>query len=211
MVESKEGKPIESRWPYAGPGIEDDLFIRGKVPMTKSEVRAVTLAKLKLKPGLTFLDIGAGTGSVSIEGAVAGCKVTALERQSEGVALIQKNAEAFGQTIHVIHGLAPVDLPEDKIFDRVFIGGTGGKMEGIFQYLDKHLAGDGVLVANTVTIENTSKFLEAMKAYGYNNIEASQVQVSRSKAVGPLHMMVAENPITIISATKQKTKENKNG
>ena len=91
------------------------------------------------------------------------------------------------------------------------IGGTGGKMEGIFQYLEKHLVEGGVLVANTVTLENTSKFLKVMAHYGYDAIKASQVQVSRSKPVGPLHMMVAENPITIISGCKSKCKEKKNG
>lgn len=186
-------------------GIDDELFIRGKVPMTKSEVRAITVSKLKLRPGHKFLDVGAGTGSVSIECGIRGCSVTAIERNDEGVGLIKDNAKAFGlEDIQVIQGLAPDDFPEGLMYDRVFLGGTGGKTEGIFAYLETHLNPGGIVVGNTITIENTSKFMEAMKAYGYEKIEAVQVNVSRSRPVGRLHMMMAENPITIISAMKAK-------
>lgn len=189
-------------WPYNSPGIDDGLFLRGDVPMTKAEVRAVTVSKLKLRQGMAFLDIGAGTGSVSIEAAVAGCDVTAVERHEAGVHLIQRNGEAFGVPLHILHGKAPEALPVGQVFDRVFIGGTGGAMTAIFGHLKDHLSPGGILVANTVTIENAGKFLKCMKQYGYEQIEATQVQVSRSKAVGALHMMMAENPITIISARK---------
>lgn len=208
----KINNEVTDRWPYQVGGIDDDLFIRGDVPMTKSEVRAVTLSKLRLVPGMDFLDIGAGTGSISIEAALAGCKVTALERNELGLKLIHENAKAFGVTnMTVIQGLAPMDLPKQETYHRVFIGGTGGKMEGIFDYLEDHLREGGIIVANTVTIENSGKFLQVLKDHGYQLIEVSQVQVSRSKPVGPLHMMMAENPITIISACKGGYKENQNG
>lgn len=195
------------RWPYDSSGIDDHLFIRGEVPMTKSEVRAVTVNKLKLVAGQKFLDIGAGTGSVSIEAGVKGCQVTAVERHEKGVALIRENGEVFGiEPFQVIHGKAPEALPNER-FDRVFIGGTGGNIPGIFAYLKTHLNQGAVVVANTITIENTSKFMLAFKENGYRNIEAVQVNVSRSKAVGPVHMMMAENPITIISAIKAELKE----
>lgn len=195
-------------WTYRSPGIRDDLFVRGQVPMTKSEIRAVTISKLALDDGMTLIDIGAGTGSVSVEAALMGCQVTAIERNEEGVDLIRQNAVAFGDLpIDVILGKAPEDLPRDGLFDRAFIGGTGGGVKGIFDYLDHHLKVSGLVVANTITIENTGKILELLKTYGYIDIEVVQVNVSRSKSVGQVHMMMAENPITIIRGVKTETKE----
>jgi len=191
------------RWPYSSPGIDDHLFVRGEVPMTKSEVRAITVNKLKLAEGMQFLDVGAGTGSVSVEAGILGCQVTAIERHEAGIHLIKENGRLFElEALQVIQGLAPEALPEGQEFDRVFLGGTGGQMASVFDYLDDHLKPGGIIVANTITIENTSKFMTYMKAHDYSNIEAVQVNVSRSKAVGPLHMMMAENPITIIRAIK---------
>ncbi len=199
---------MSKRWQYNTTGVKDSLFVRGEVPMTKSEVRAVSLCKMKLESGLKVLDVGAGTGSVSIECALRGCDVTAVERNSEGVALINENAKNFGtDKLEAIEGTAPMAFPEKTIYDRVFIGGSGGKIEGIFKYLESNLAEGGVLVANTITIENTSKLMQVMKHYKYENIEAVQMNVSRSREVGTVHMMMAENPITIISATKTKKKE----
>lgn len=199
-----------ARWPFTTAGIDDDLFIRGEVPMTKSEVRAITLSKLKPEEGHYFLDVGAGTGSVSVECGLKGCYVTAVERKGEGIQLIEENAKAFGvEHIEIIEGVAPMAFPENALYDRIFIGGTGGKVEGIFKYLETHLKPGGIIVANTITIENTSKFMSVMKHYKYDQIEAVQVNVSRSRAVGSVHMMMAENPITIISAVKSEEMEGK--
>ena len=93
-------RAASSRWPYASSGIPDELFIRGDVPMTKQEVRAVALAKLRLTATDTVWDVGAGTGSVSIEAALvarAG-SVWAVERNAAGVRLIRENVGA-----HVKH------------------------------------------------------------------------------------------------------------
>lgn len=193
---------MNKKYKYSSSGIPDSMFIRGKVPMTKSEVRAVTVSKLKLYEGLKVLDIGAGTGSVSIEMAIKGCFVTSIERNPDGIELINANKDLFElDNINVIDGLAPQDLP-NELFDRVFIGGSGGKLDEVFNYLSNNLNKEGIIVANTITIENTSKLLAVMKEYKYEDIEAVQVNVSRSKKVGPYHMMMAENPITIISARK---------
>lgn len=191
-----------SSWKYKTTGISDDEFIRGEIPMTKSEVRAVTLSKLKLKDGLNVLDIGAGTGSVSVECALQGCSVTAIERNPKGIELIKKNVEKFDlDSVDIIEGYAPNDLPNIS-FDRVFIGGSRGKLEGLFKYLDVNLTNDGVLVANTITIENTYQILTLLDKYGYKNIGVIAMNISRSNKVGSVHMMKAENPITIISAIK---------
>lgn len=201
---------MSKRWPYQTFGIRDNLFIRGKVPMTKSEVRAISMSKLKLQEGLKVLDIGAGTGSISVECGLAACHVTAIEHKDEGVELIKQNIEAFEvETIEIIKGKAPNDLYKNKVYDRVFIGGSGGQIEGIFKYLHTNLISGGRLVANTITIENTNKLLSLLKHYKYEQIEVVQINVSRSKPVAQYHMMIAENPISIISAEKNKKKEGK--
>lgn len=190
-------------WKYNTTGISDNLFIRGKVPMTKSEVRSVTLSKLKLKSGLNILDIGAGTGSVTIECGLLGCSVTAIERNLAGVELIKENLEHFNiKSSTLIHGLAPEDLPKKSIFQRAFIGGSGGNIEDVFKYLDSSLETSGILVANTITIENTGKILNLLEVHGYLDIEAVTINISRSKKVGSVNMMIAENPITILSGVK---------
>jgi cobalt-precorrin-6B (C15)-methyltransferase len=193
---------MNKEWKYRVCGIDDALFIRGNVPMTKSEVRAVTLSKLKLEASSRVLDIGAGTGSVSVECGFLAKRVTAIEKNPEGVMLIQKNAQVFElDNIKVLEGSVPEAFIEES-YDRVFIGGSGGKLEEIFAYLDKHVEKGGIIVANTITIENTSHILELLKQYGYGDIEAVTMNISRSKAIASLHMMIGENPITIISGKK---------
>lgn len=195
-------------WKYDCSGIDDELFIRGKVPMTKAEVRSVTVSKLKLVRGLKVADIGAGTGSVTIECASLGCNVTSIERNPIGIDLIHQNIKCFDvDYVEVIEGLAPDNLPQDAMYDRVFIGGSGGNIEAIFEYLNDHLIDGGILVANTITIENTYMITQLLNKNGYKNIEAITMNVSRNKAVGSVNMMMAENPITIISGVKGERNE----
>ena len=195
-------------WKYNTTGIDDELFIRGRVPMTKSEVRSVTLSKLKLIDGLNVLDVGAGTGSVSIECASMNCRVTAIERNLDGIELIHQNIIHFGlKDVKVISGYAPEDLPSDESYDRVFIGGSGGNIKEIFEYLTSHLKQGGIFVANTITIENTYLITRLLNEFGYQNIEAVTLNVSRSKNVGKVHMMMAENPITILSGIRGEDNE----
>lgn len=190
-------------WKYNTPGISDELFVRGKVPMTKAEVRAITISKLKLSPRLNFVDIGAGTGSISIEIASLDCDVTAIERNLEAINLIKRNEENFGVKLeNIIHGIAPDDLIDTKNYDRAFIGGSGGNIANIFSYIDQHLVDGGIIVANTITIENTQKILQLFKEFEYTNVEVITVNISQSKNVGSVHMMMAENPINIISGQK---------
>ena len=130
------GSPANSRWPYASSGIPDELFIRGDVPMTKQEVRAVALAKLRLTATDTVWDVGAGTGSVSIEAALiarAG-SVWAVERNATGVRLIRENADAFGcGNVHAVPGVAPEALAKLPVPDAVFVGGSAGELPSIVE------------------------------------------------------------------------------
>lgn len=186
------------------PGIDDGEFIREDAPMTKNEVRVVTCSKLNLEKGSRVLDIGGGTGSTSIEFASLSpdIQVTVIERNFDSFELIKKNIEKFGlYNIRPLCGKACEDLPDEE-FDRVFIGGSGGNMEDIFKWMESHLIEGGTVVSNTVTIENLYMFTKLLKKYGYSNIDVTQMSVSKGKNIANLTMMIANNPIYIVSGCK---------
>ncbi|SHI43096.1 cobalt-precorrin-6B (C15)-methyltransferase [Dethiosulfatibacter aminovorans DSM 17477] len=186
------------------PGIDDDKFIREKAPMTKNEVRVVTCSKLNIESDSRILDIGGGTGSTSIEFASLSpeIRVTVIERNRDSYELILKNIDKFCLgNVRAIHGKACGDLPEEE-FDRVFIGGSGGNMEDIFKWMEIHLVDGGTVVSNTVTIENLFVFTKLLKEYGYSDIDVTQMSVSKGKNVANLTMMIANNPIYIVSGRK---------
>lgn len=189
---------------YRLTSVPDDAFIRGKVPMTKEEVRTVTLSKLRLHEHAVVLDIGAGTGSLSIECAlkIPNGSVYAIERNDEGIDLIHKNKSQFGcENLEVISGMAPDDLPETVMFDSIIIGGTGGNMLDVLDYCRAHLKEEGWIVANMITLENMSLFLNYAKSH-FKNVEVVQINVSKSKMLKDITMLMANNPIFVISAQK---------
>lgn len=193
-----------SQWEYSTPGIPDHLFVRGNVPMTKEEIRAVSISKLKLKNDSIVYDIGAGTGSVSIECSLI-CKygqVYAIEKDSEGIELIGKNAGKFGaRNVSIISGEAPEALEGLPRPDRIFIGGTGGSMGEILGWIGRECP-DVRVVVNTITIESTYEAIDGLKSRGFCNMEIVNLSVSRSREAGGKHLMIAANPIYIISAEK---------
>lgn len=187
------------------PPIGDSEFIRGKVPMTKEEVRTLSLAKLGLKESDTLLDIGAGTGSLSIEAALIlkRGRVIAVERNSEGIKLIGENCRKFGvDSITVIEGLAPEALEEIEEVDAVFIGGSGGQLKAICARAAELLPTGGRVVINAVTLETITEAGEALKANGFSPPEIVQVAVNRLEPVGRVTMFRAANPVFIISSEK---------
>ncbi len=180
------------------PGISDDQFIRGKVPMTKEEVRVVTVSKLDLNEEDVVIDIGAGTGSISIECAriLKKGKVIAVERNQEGIDLIHQNIEKFKlSNVSVLNTLAPDGL-YDLEFDKVIIGGSGGKMKELFELIQNKAK---KVVINTITIENTYKAIELMRQFNYKNLEVTSMQVSKGRDLGTMTMMLGQNPVYIIS------------
>lgn len=179
--------------------ISDDKFIRGSIPMTKYNVRILTIGYLGIEDGDRFLDIGAGTGSVSVEASLHGAKVWAIERESEGIELIRKNSDKFKAPINIIQGLAPDDLP-DIGFNKCFIGGSGNKIREIFAYLDRNLSNNGVVCGNFIVLKNLSRFLDFLKEYNYCDIGVHLVQSSYMDKLG---MMKAHNPIYIVKGVKK--------
>ncbi|MCG8482072.1 MAG: precorrin-6Y C5,15-methyltransferase (decarboxylating) subunit CbiT [Clostridia bacterium] len=197
---------MNSQYEYAW-SISDDHFIRGNIPMTKEEIRSIALGKLRIQKHHIVVDIGAGTGSVSIEAGfrAKNGNVYAIERKKEGIELIKKNIERFNiKNITVIEGTAPraFDGVGDFV-DRIFIGGSGGRLEDIITKSHKLLVNHGRMVMNFITIENLHTALDVLRGLNYNDIDVVHVNISKNKKIdASLTMMQAENPIYIVSTEK---------
>ena len=194
LVEAVEGLPRRA------PGLPDEAFERGDVPMTKQEVRAAVLAKLAVRPEDILWDVGAGTGSVSVELALAAPRgrVYAVECRPEGCALIKANREKFRtRNLVLVEGLAPAALSDLPAPDAVFIGGSKGSLAAIVDAaLDKNP--DACICVSAIALETLSAAVAALTAKG-RTVQVSQIAVSRAKAMGGLHLMMAQNPIYLIT------------
>ena len=185
---------------YNSPGIPDEEFLRGEAPMTKEEVRTLAVSKLRLQNHHTVWDVGAGTGSVSVECAltVPAGRVFAVERKSEAVKLLEANRDKFGvSNLHVIPGLAPEALKDLPAPDRVFLGGTAGNLEQILTVI---LAKNPVvrIVLTAVTVETLGHAAELWKKFGFHHAGMMQLAVTRTRKVGPYHLMDAQNPVWML-------------
>ncbi|MGE4283635.1 MAG: precorrin-6Y C5,15-methyltransferase (decarboxylating) subunit CbiT [Clostridia bacterium] len=195
----------EEAWEYITPGIPDEMFVRGEVPMTKREARTITVSRLRLKEDMVIWDIGAGTGSISIEAALQ-CKhgtVYAVERNMEGIQLINQNSIKFKvENIKVIEGSAPEVLESLPAPDRVMVGGAGEYLIKVLDYTHQVLKFSGIIVTNCITIETVYDTLSWMDSHAYEDIDVVCVSISKAKKVGIRHMFQALNPIYIISGMK---------
>ncbi len=185
-------------------GISDEDFVRGEVPMTKSNIRAVVMSKLAIKPNDRCIDVGCGTGSVTVEMALAAYRgsVVGIDISAEAVELTRQNIRNFQiGNAEVLQENAAKWLENVTescgFFDAAFIGGTKGSMRPIIEKLLEFNSNIRI-VATAVTLESA---IEAIGAFEDNSLEAKivQVQVSESKKIGKKHMMLAQNPIYIIS------------
>ena len=191
--------------------MRDEWFIRGEIPMTKSEVRAVSVSRLELQTNSIVYDIGAGTGSVSVEVALKVPKghVYAFEQKEEGCALIRANAEKAGLTnLTVVPGKAPESLAGYPAPDRVFLGGSSGNMEEILDLVTE-LNPAVQLVINVIALESLNQAMAWFQKKGWEP-EVVCMQVSRAAKRGPYHMMQAQNPIYILAAQGQLTQQSQN-
>ncbi|MBU3161105.1 precorrin-6Y C5,15-methyltransferase (decarboxylating) subunit CbiT [Clostridium frigoris] len=183
--------------------IKDDEFIRGNCPMTKEEVRILSVVKLEIEDNYRVIDIGAGTGSVSIQIALI-CpngEVIAIEKDNEALEVLKQNKEKFKTSnLEIINGQA-MEIEEKIIgeFDAIFVGGSGGNIADIIgKYGDKLKKGKNI-VLNFITINNVYKAMEALKGLNYE-VECVQIQVSKTK--GKSYMLMANNPIFVVTGRK---------
>lgn len=185
-------------------GIPDDEFIRGDVPMTKCEIRKAVMNEARIDEDSVVLDVGAGTGSISIEAALGAPKghVYAIERFDKGIELIHRNKEKFNvSNMTVIKAKAPEGMEELPPLDAVIIGGSAGGMGTIVDEAQRLLKVGGRLVVTAVTMETGYTILKELKGRPFN-YDGYQMSISRYRKAGPYHLLDPLSPIFIVAATK---------
>ena len=194
-------------WNYKTPGIPDEHFERiEKVPITKEEVRTIQISKARLKPGQVVYDVGCGSGSISVEAALqveSSGKILAIDYDEKAIELTKKNAEKFQiSNITTIFGNAKEKILELEQADTIFIGGTGGDTKEIVELSQNKLKSGGRIVIGTILIETLSSVLQILEKLQFEAVDITQVTISKSRKTTTGTMMLARNPVTIISATK---------
>ena len=195
-------------WNFKTPGIPNENFERtDKVPITKEEVRTIQISKARLKQGQTVYDIGCGSGSISVEAALqveSSGKILAIDFDEKAIELTKKNAEKFQITnITTIFGNAKEKILELEQADVIFIGGTGGDTQKIVELSQEKLKSGGRIVIGTILIETLSAVLQILEKLQFEEVDITQVTISKSRKTTTGTMMLARNPVTIISATKK--------
>lgn len=182
-------------------GIADHNFIRGDVPMTKNEVRTVSIAKLRLTKNAVVYDVGAGTGSVSVECALIATsgKVFAIEKNSTAIGLIKENMKLHcASNIEIIEGNAPLVMESLPTPTHVFIGGSSGNLKEIIALVMKKNPMVRIVI-NAISLETIGKVMEILKDFHIADSEIIQLGISKGKQLGNNHLMIAQNPAFIIS------------
>ena len=194
-------------WNFKTPGIPDENFERiDSVPITKEEVRTIQISKARLKPGQIIYDIGCGSGSISVEAALqieSSGKVLAIDFDENAIKLTKKNAEKFQiSNIITIFGNAKEKILDLEEADAIFIGGTGGDTKEIVELSQNKLKTGGRIVIGTILIETLSSVLQILEKLQFESVDITQVTIAKSRKTTTGTMMLARNPVTIISATK---------
>ena len=195
-------------WNFKTPGIPNENFERtDKVPITKEEVRTIQISKARLKQGQIVYDIGCGSGSISVEAALqveSSGKILAIDFDEKAIELTKKNAEKFQITnITTIFGNAKEKILELEQADTIFVGGTGGDTQKIVELSQDKLKSGGRIVIGTILIETLSAVLQILEKLQFEEVDITQVTISKSRKTTTGTMMLARNPVTIISATKK--------
>lgn len=182
-------------------GIPDERFCRGKVPMTKEEVRSISISKLGIWKDAVIYDVGAGTGSVAVEMALQAPDgvVYAVEKNEEAVALLEKNRTIFAADhLKIVHGKAPEALENLPVPTHVFLGGSSGNLKEILEIVRKKNQAVRVVI-NAITLETVTETLAYLKEQEISGAEIVSVQTARAREVGRYHMMTGQNPVYVIS------------
>jgi len=194
-------------WNYKTSGIPDEYFERTEnVPITKEEVRTIQISKARLNPGQTVYDIGCGSGSISIEAAFqieSSGKVFAIDYDENAIELTKKNMKKFSlSNISVIFGNAKEKILKLEEADAIFIGGTGGDTKEIVEICQNKLKSGGRIVIGIILIETLYSILQILDKLQFESVDITQVTIAKSRKTRTGTMMLARNPVTIISATK---------
>ena len=194
-------------WKTKTPGIPDELFERDeKVPITKEEVRVIQIAKGRLKPGMIVYDIGCGSGSISVEAAIQiedSGHVHAVDYDPKAVELTKKNLTKFGASnVSVIGKNANEAISELPEADTIFVGGTGKDTTEIVKMWLEKLKPEGRIVVGMIQIETIFSVLSFVQEQGLDSVDITQITISKSRKTSTGTMMLARNPVTVLSATK---------
>ena len=192
-------------WDYRTPGIPDELFDRVEdVPITKEDVRALVISKLRLKENSSVIDVGCGSGSITVEMCLQtkGSKIYAIDFDEKAVELTRKNLLKFDVKAEVILSKAQDVLPLLPQVDAILIGGTSGEVERIVNLGVDRLNKGGRIVIDTVLIETMYRALTTINQANLEEVDVTQAIIAKARKVATGTMMSARNPIIIISATK---------
>ena len=194
-------------WNAKTPGIPDELFERAQnIPITKEEVRVVQISKARLKPGMIVYDIGCGSGSISVEAAhqvEESGHVHAVDYDAKAVELTKKNLTKFNiANVSVILGNAKEKINDLPDADAIFIGGTGGDTKEIVELCENKLKSGGRIVIGIILIETLYSVLKTIENLKFTSVDITQITIGKSRKTSTGTMMLARNPVTIISSTK---------
>jgi cobalt-precorrin-6B (C15)-methyltransferase len=199
---------MAKNWTYKTPGIPDEMFLQSdEVPgPTKEEIRVVTISKARLNQGNTVIDVGCGTGGLTVEAAfqvAPNGKVYAVDEDSEAIKITKMNCEQFNvqSSVSILKGSAPQvfsDLPQA---DAILVGGSGNLRE-VLSACEQKLKAGGRIVVNAILLETACKAIDELKKLGFKQIDVTQLFVAKGKQVESGTMMMARNPITIVSAQR---------
>ncbi|HSG73970.1 MAG TPA: precorrin-6Y C5,15-methyltransferase (decarboxylating) subunit CbiT [Nitrosopumilaceae archaeon] len=194
-------------WNYKTPGIPDKEFERiDEVPITKEEIRTLQISKARLSIGDIVYDVGCGSGSISVEVGLqieSEGKVFAIDKDPNAIELTKKNLEKFQiNNVSVVLGDAKEKISELPQADAIFIGGTGGDTEDIVKLCQDKLKSGGRIVIGIILIETLYAVLKALEELDFSDVDITQITIGKSRKTTTGTMMLARNPVTVISATK---------
>ena len=195
-------------WKSKTPGIPDEEFERTEsVPITKEEIRAIQISKGRLSAGQIVLDIGCGSGSVTVEAAIQveeSGKVIGVDIDPNAIELTKKNLEKFGISNYtLVEGNAKEKISELSQADTIFIGGTGGDTKDIVELCQDKVQSGGRIVIGVILIETLYSVLQTIEKLDFESIDITQITIGKSRKTKTGTMMLARNPVTVISATKK--------